>query len=53
MFQRKLSLMKPAAVFYLVVAAFSFGITCSVYMWLPSSGQASVVLVVMGLVIGT
>jgi hypothetical protein len=49
--------MKPATVYYLVVAALSFGIACAGYLQIlcaaAPSVWATVILVVMGLVIGT
>jgi len=45
--KRKLSLMKPAAVFYLVVAAFFFVVMCQTFFLIPDSGWLSLVLVVM------
>lgn len=52
--KRKLSLMKPATVYYLVVAALSFGLGCAGYLYIAMavpSGWASLVLVGIGLII--
>jgi hypothetical protein len=45
--------MKPAAVFYLVVAAFFFVVMCETIFRVPYSNWLSLVLVVMVSVIGT
>ena len=53
MFQRKLSLLKPAALFYLLVVAFNFVNMCSYYAWAHFLDENSVVPYVNGLIIGT